>query len=118
MDLLKSYFNSSLKHKILKKNNVSKRKLIKDKRLSTKRVFVGKGDLKHTNDKVIITIYVYNTEGMYLSKLYKKAKQVIYYPNSELVKTISLDPKDKKKIIVTYNRRFRLDEITPLPRYE
>ena len=118
MDLLKSYFNSSLKHKILKKNNVSKRKIIKDKRLSTKRVFVGKGDLKHTNDKVIITIYVYNTEGMYLSKLYKKAKQVIYYPNSELVKTVSLDPKDKKKIIVTYNRRFRLDEITPLPRYE
>ena len=118
MDLLKSYFNSNLKYKVLKKNKMSKRKVIKDKRLSTKRVFVGKGDLKHTNDNVIITIYVYNTEGMYLSKLYQKAKQVIYYPNSELIKKISLDPKDKKKVIVTYNRKFRLNDINPLPRYE
>jgi hypothetical protein len=119
MNLLKSYFNSNLKLNTLKnKSKINKRQIIKDKRLSTKRVFVGKGDLKHTNDKVIITIYVYNTEGMYLSNLYKKIKQVIYYPNSTLIKTINLDPKNKKKLIVTYNRRFKLDEITPLPRYE
>ena len=117
MNLLKSYFNSNLKNNTLK-NKTSKRKIIKDKRLSTKRVFVGKGDLKHTNDKVIITIYVYNTEGMYLSNLYKKAKQIIYYPNSELIKTINLDPKNKKKVIITYNRKFRLKDINPLPRYE
>ncbi len=76
--LLKSYFNG---HKKIK--NIAKAKVIKKdgkyknlhskkeeskpmpiryRRLSTLRTFIGKGDLKHTSKKVILTFYVYNTE--------------------------------------------------------
>jgi hypothetical protein len=62
MRLLKSYFNIQIKDKKIK----NKRQVIKNKRLSTKRVFIGRGELKHSNNKVIITFYVYNTEAMLL----------------------------------------------------
>jgi hypothetical protein len=62
MRLLKSYFNIQIKDKKIK----NKRQVIKNKRLSTKRVFIGRGELKHSNNKVIITFYVYNTEAMFL----------------------------------------------------
>jgi ribosomal VAR1-like protein len=109
IDLLKSYFNSRIKHKLLKKNNKSIP--IRNRRLSTKRIFVGKGELKHTNNKVIITFFIYNTEGMYLSKLYKREKKVLFYPNLYLLKNTTKDSHDKNKLIITYNRRFRLNEL-------
>jgi len=65
MSLLKSYFNIHLSKKILKMK--TKPMQMRFKRLSTKRTFVGKGHLKHTSNKVIVTFFVYNTEGMFLS---------------------------------------------------
>jgi len=62
LSLLKSYFNLQIKDKKIK----NKRNVIKNRRLSTKRVFIGRGELKHSNNKVIITFYVYNTEAMFL----------------------------------------------------
>jgi hypothetical protein len=109
MSLLKSFFNSRIKENLLKKKD--KRIRIKSRRLSTKRIFVGKGELKHTNNKVIITFFIYNTEGMYLSKLYKREKQKLFYPNLYLRQNISKDTHNKKKLIITYNRRFRLNEL-------
>jgi hypothetical protein len=38
------------------------------RRRSSKRIFIGRGELKHTNSKVIITFYVYNTEKMSLKR--------------------------------------------------
>jgi hypothetical protein len=117
MNLLKSYFNSNIKYEIFKTK--SKPLAIRYKRLSTKRVFVGKGELKHTNNNVIITFYTYNTEGMYLSKLYNKEKKALYYPNLRLKKKISLerDTQNKKnnKVIITFNRKFMLAEMSFLP---
>jgi hypothetical protein len=117
MNLLKSYFNSNIKYEIFKTK--SKPLAIRYKRLSTKRVFVGKGELKHTNNNVIITFYVYNTEGMYLSKLYNKEKKALYYPNLRLNKKISIERdtqnKKKEKMVFTYNRKFMLNEISSLP---
>jgi hypothetical protein len=69
MDLLKSYFNAQLNKEFLKTK--IKPLQMRFKRLSTKRTFVGKGHLKHTNNKVIITFFIYNTEGMFLSSLFR-----------------------------------------------
>ena len=73
LKLVKSYFN--LDEKVNYKNKVSKRSLrlrLKLKRLSTNKIFVSKAQLKHTNSKIILTLYVYNEKERYLlSKLDK-----------------------------------------------
>ncbi len=121
MTLLKTYFNSIIKPKLLIKiipnrKKKSKRKLkstpIKIRRVSTKRVFVGKGDLKHTSDKVIITFYIYSTEGMVLSRTYKKLSKGLFYPRNKLKETIMWN---REKKIITYNRIFSFYEYLVLP---
>jgi hypothetical protein len=101
-NLLKSYFNFQIHQKLL--DSKSKRPLLRFRRVSTKKVFIGKGDLKHTNSKVLITFYVLNTEGMFLSQNYERAKEVISYPRKDLEKFVNYG-RDKKPII-TYNRPF------------
>ena len=62
MELVKSYFNLYIE-KYLNNENLQSQELdTRFRRLSVKRIFVGKGDLKHTSSKVIITLYVYNYE--------------------------------------------------------
>ena len=64
MNLLKSYFNMFINHKVLNTEFVD----MIYRRRSSKRIFIGRGELKHTNSKVIITFYVYNTEKMSLKR--------------------------------------------------
>jgi hypothetical protein len=92
MSLLKSYFNMQIKDENIK----NKRNIIKNRRESTKRVFIGRGELKHSNNKVIITFYVYNTEGMFLWGNVKKAWENLYCPNKNLEISIYDDTKDKE----------------------
>ena len=68
--LTKSYFNLySLK---LEKKIKSRRVRKWSRRLSTNRMLISKAELKHTSDKVIITIYVYNRqEKNHLKKMRK-----------------------------------------------
>ena len=40
----------------------------KKKRKSYNKIFVSKAEIKHTNSKAIITIYVYNREKLILKK--------------------------------------------------
>jgi hypothetical protein len=87
MSLLKSYFNAIINPKLLitktkptrQKRYKRVRKLkstpLRIRRVSTKRVFVGKGELKHTSNKVILTFYIYSTEGMVLSYAFKYISQ-------------------------------------------
>ena len=109
MTLLKNYFNTQLNQKFFKPK--TKRVQIRFKRLSTKKVFVGRGDLKHTSNKVIITFYVYNTEGMFLSGNLNQIQKGLFYPNRKLIKYTN---KHKGKIITTYNRKFDLPEFLTL----
>lgn len=104
MDLLKSYFNLFIKNNILKTKGIANRY----RKLSANKVFVGRGDFKHTNEKVIITSYVYNTEQLYLKSLVKKQAKSLYYPNKELIKYVNVDRNGKE--IITYNRPFTLRE--------
>jgi hypothetical protein len=120
-----------INNKVLKTKKIAKR----FKRFSPRRIYIGKGELKHTNSKVIITFYVFNTEKMYLKREYKKLYRSLFYPTKKkyvwnnisgnydiiykeeaLKRYISLD-KDGKiirdnegKIIITYNRPYTLKE--------
>lgn len=80
MKLVKAYFNSyNLKlESFLRKERLRRR----FRKISTNRIFISDGEFKHTNDKVNITLYVYNKQKLnYLLKLkqryirlFKKAK--------------------------------------------
>ena len=70
--LVKSYFNFYSRK--LEKKVKSRRLRIRARRLSTNRILVSRAELKHTNDKVIVTIYVYNRQKKYyLNKINKIA---------------------------------------------
>ena len=109
MNLLKSYFNFFISHRILKTKRIANRY----RKLSANKIFVGKGELKHTNEKVIITSYVYNVEQLYLKNLTKKLAKSLYYPNKDLKKYVNIDRNGKE--IITYNRPFTLKEYLNLP---
>jgi len=109
INLLKSYFNFLISHSILNTKRIANRY----RKLSANKVFVGKGELKHTNEKVIITSYVYNVEQLYLKSLTKKLANSLYYPNKELKKYVNIDRNGKE--IITYNRPFTLKEYLNLP---
>ena len=62
--ILKSYFNLSLFHDKIKKK--SRRLRIRFRRSTVNRVFLSRAEMKHTNNKVIITVYTYNRNLKYL----------------------------------------------------
>lgn len=72
--LIKSYFNFYYSSKVLK----SKRLAMRFRRLLIKKIFVSKAEVKHTNSKVIITIYVYNEEKRFLQNKIKRLTSVIF----------------------------------------
>ncbi len=124
MSLLKSYFNFQPIPKMMRPLHLSKKELKRfnkinriskanKKRSSTKKVFVGKGDLKHTSNKVIITFYIYNLEGMFLHNGFFALSRGLFYPAKRLEKTIVIDHRGKE--IITYNRLFNLKEFLLLP---
>jgi len=100
MALLKSFFNFQLNQNLMQ--NKSKRLQLRFRRVSTKKVFIGRGDVKHTSNKVLITFYVLNTEGMLLSQNYEKAKKDLFYPPFPLEKTVKYNREGEATI--TYNR--------------
>jgi hypothetical protein len=109
MKLLKSYYNMGVSHKVLK----IKRKVNRFRRLSPRKVFVGKGELKHTNSKVIITLYLYNTEKMYLLRELKKQYKLIFLARAPIMIGYSRDREGKW--VVSHNRPYTLEEFLETP---
>ena len=79
MDIIKSFF--SLFNESLEKKLRSKRFLLRFRRLSSNKIYLGNGEFKHTNNKVLINIYIFNRQihnylskfkNTYLKKIYKK----------------------------------------------
>lgn len=69
--LIKSYFNSY--NSILESKLRKKRLRHRLRKLSINKVFISDGEFKHTNDKVIITLYLFNRQKYnYLLKIKKK----------------------------------------------
>jgi hypothetical protein len=106
MFLLKSYFNSQIKNLNKKKTSM----LTRLRRLSDKKIFIGKGEVKHTSSKAIITFYVYNIEKMYLIHKLMQFKFGLLNIQKyvELKKTVIKDIQGKFRI--TYNRLFTSEE--------
>lgn len=88
--LIQSYFNLYFSRKILKQERIR----IRFRRLNFVKIFVGKAELKHTNNKVIINLNVFNQQKsslirnmknlfkLILSPSYKKRS--FYYKNSSV----------------------------------
>jgi len=74
--LIKSFLN--FYHKSEKLKSKSKRVLLRFRRLSLKKIFVSKADLKHTNSKVIINIHVYNLQKRLLKKEINIMRSVLF----------------------------------------
>jgi hypothetical protein len=73
--LIKSYFNLSP----LFNNKKSSRVQVRFKRLSLNRILVSRAEMKHTNNKVIITVYLYNkNKKFFLYKLKNLYKTFIF----------------------------------------
>ena len=65
--LIKSYFN------------LNPDKYFRFKRLSVKRIFVSRAEMKHTNNKVIITVYTYNRQKFYFMNKIKKLQKMFMF---------------------------------------
>ena len=74
--LIKAYFN--LYHLQLESLITKDRLRRRFRKISTNKIFISDGEFKHTNDKVNITLYVYNKQKLnYLLKLKKKIFKII-----------------------------------------
>lgn len=60
--LIKSFFNLRFNHKFLFK----KYKSFKQRYSSFNRIYASKAEIKHTNNKAILTVYLYNREKIAL----------------------------------------------------
>ena len=83
--LVKGYFNSysSILEAKVKKKRSRRYRLIRA-RLSTNRILVSKAEVKHTNHKVLITVYIYNNDYKY----YKNKLDSIVSLNDIMLKSI------------------------------
>lgn len=70
--VIKSYFNLHLKNKFIHLRRMS----LKRKRSILKRIYVSNVEIKHTNNKAIITLYVLNTKKKILYKKFMKSKRL------------------------------------------
>src|ERR1700759_1936421 len=82
--IIRNYFymyNNKIEGKVRRK---TKKFYNRHRKLSTNRIFLSKGEFKHTNNKVIITLYIYNKQkNNYLLKLKKR------YINKFLINILS-----------------------------
>jgi hypothetical protein len=87
MKLIKGYFNSYHLEleSLLRKERLRRR----FRKISTNRIFIGDGEFKHTNDKVNITLYVYNKQKLnYLLKL--KNRYTKLFSKSRFIRKLKL----------------------------
>ena len=87
MKLIKGYFNSYHLEleSLLRKERLRRRY----RKISTNRIFISDGEFKHTNDKVNITLYVYNKQKLnYLLKL--KKRYTILFSKARFLRKLKL----------------------------
>jgi hypothetical protein len=113
INLIKSYFN--LYNYVLERKMRKERLLLRLRRLSSNKIYVSTGEFKHTNNNVIITLYLYNRqkhnyilkikkEYLKVFKLYKKRlNKKFNLINLLALESIKKANKDKYLIIKTLN---------------
>lgn len=105
LKLVKSYLN--IYSRKLENKTRSRRLRIRVRRLSTNRILVSRPELKHTNDKVIVTVYVYNRQKKYYLNKIKRIASIDqidnFLPNSikkQLKESNGLLPSNLKMEII------------------
>ena len=100
MKLIKAYFNLYILQleSLLRKNRLRRR----FRKISTNRIFISDGEFKHTNEKVNITLYVYNRQKLnYLLKLKKRYlslfKEEKFLKKLNLIRKVGLNILEKQK---------------------
>ena len=86
--LIKSFFN--LYNSTVERKMRTKRLLLRLRRLSLNKIFVSNGEFKHTNNKVTITLYIFNRQKRsYLNRM-KKLRFYLFYTkaNNNIAKKI------------------------------
>jgi len=73
-EIIKNYFNLYFKPKFI----FNKVLAYKYKYLSLNKIYVSKAEIKHTNNKAILTVYVYNREKISLLRRIKLIKRSFY----------------------------------------
>jgi len=73
-EIIKSYFNLYFNNKLF----YSKRIVTRFRRLTINKIFFSKAELKHTNSKVIVTLYVYNEERRILVNRLKRIEGMLF----------------------------------------
>jgi hypothetical protein len=90
---IRNYFylyNKNIEGKIRRKKIYNRRR-----KLSINRIFLSKGEFKHTNNKVIITLYIYNKQkNNYLLKLKKRyinkfLINILSFKKNNIIKSLS-----------------------------
>ena len=104
MKITKSYFDfynlgENTETKKVKRLN---RLQLKLRRLSTNKIIVSKAEMKHTNSKTIITIYVYNAQEKYLLNKIRKCDPTLRITNKEFIEKVNLIRNEAIKITEQY----------------
>ena len=79
--LIKQFLGLQLKFKFLKKSYIPKKRIA----LSFNKIFASKAEIKHTNNKAILTVYVYNREKTSLLKKLKRLNKSFYLKLKNLI---------------------------------
>ena len=120
-----NFFNLNLEKKL--RREILRRRSIK---LSTNKIFLSDGEFKHTNDKVFITLYVYNRQKYnYIYKLKKRYTSMFikskFLEKLNLIKSLGLNilkkQKNKNEVIIkllpSYKSRISLIQQLYYKRY-
>ena len=113
--IIKSYFN--LYEHNLEKKIRNKRIKLRLKRLSLNKIFINNGEFKHTNQKLIITLYLFNRQKKNYSLIIKKKylRTFKYFFNKlnlkfNLITQKSLYKLFKVKNTVLLNKEFKSED--------
>jgi Mitochondrial ribosomal protein (VAR1) len=95
--IIKSYFNLYFKNKFLSSKHMNSR----FRRLAINKIFVSKAELKHTNSKITITLYLYNEERRILINRINRIETMLFdsIKNNSIKLNNNFSLKEKLKII-------------------
>ncbi len=79
--IIKSYFNLYFNRKFMNSKKIATR----FRRLSFNKIFVSKAEIRHTSEKVNITLYIYNEEKRLLIRKIKRLEKSLYPKTWKLV---------------------------------
>jgi hypothetical protein len=96
--IIRSYFNASIMPFYTNSTPIPKKRLkTRFKRLSLKNIFVSKAELKHTSDKVIITLYVFDGERDFFIQNFKVLKRMVF-TNYKLFRYLGIKKNKELKV--------------------